>query len=157
MNREALEQAVRVLKAAHEAKKKFDISNWVGERRRRPGARVLEIACTSSACAAGYCGLDPWFIERGFYLKAADGPLFGKLHVDPVYRDDIAFDAVQAFFGSTYSVGQALFHPDGYVDEEHPDDDTPPTALDVAIKIEGLLEDGTVYHRTEDTNFTQED
>jgi hypothetical protein len=53
------ENCLRVLEemTPHQRKKHFDMSNW---------GFVNE--CGTIACAAGSCGLDPWFIRRGFKL-----------------------------------------------------------------------------------------
>ena len=57
---ERWENALRVLKfLPPEVKKKhFDMASW--------GYTAPE--CGTNACAAGYCGMHPWFIERGLEL-----------------------------------------------------------------------------------------
>ena len=62
--------AVRVLTALtpHERRKHFDMSNW-GQK----------TACGTVACAAGFCGLDPWFRRRGLKLNVE----IGSLNCDP--------------------------------------------------------------------------
>ena len=56
---ERWEQCLRVLKnlSPHERRKHWDMRNW---------GRKTD--CGTVACAAGHCGLDPWFRRRGFCL-----------------------------------------------------------------------------------------
>jgi hypothetical protein len=56
---ERWENAVRILKSLtpHQRKEHFDMSHW--------GAKT---PCGTVACAAGHCGLDPWFRKRGFKM-----------------------------------------------------------------------------------------
>jgi hypothetical protein len=53
------ENALRVLEelTPHERKKHWDMG-WFGEK----------TDCGTVACAAGHCGLDPWFRRRGFKM-----------------------------------------------------------------------------------------
>jgi hypothetical protein len=69
----------RVLDAMpeHERQKHWDMSQW--------GAKT---DCGTVACAAGHCGLDPWFRERNFKLD------FNK-------RGESKISDVTAFFGFT--------------------------------------------------------
>ena len=57
---ERWENAVRVLRALtpHERRKHFNMEFW-GEK----------TDCGTVGCAAGHCGLDPWFRRRGFKLE----------------------------------------------------------------------------------------
>jgi hypothetical protein len=41
----------------HQRKKHWDMSDW-----------AYETECGTVACAAGHCGLNPWFRRRGFKL-----------------------------------------------------------------------------------------
>lgn len=53
---------------AHEQKHHFDMHDW-----------GYETECGTIACAAGHCGLDPWFYRRGLSLKSqlrGDGTKF---------------------------------------------------------------------------------
>lgn len=56
---ERWEQCLRVLETmpAHEREHHFDMSDW--------GTKT---ECGTVACAAGHCGLDAWFRERGFQM-----------------------------------------------------------------------------------------
>lgn len=49
----------RVLKglSKHEREKHWDMRNW-----------GITTECGTIACAAGHCGLDPWFIKHGFQV-----------------------------------------------------------------------------------------
>ncbi len=70
-------QGVRVLECLpeHERERHWDMGVW---------GRVT--ACGTIACAAGHCGQDPWFRERGFKLDFID--------------DSAEISDVEAFFGS---------------------------------------------------------
>jgi len=106
---ERWENALRVLKALtpHERKRHFDMSRW--------GAKT---ACGTVACAAGYCGLDPWFRRQGFKMRLKERVIVLDqnkvddvldLHADSwsYYGDTIKIrvtvtdiDSVDGFFGS---------------------------------------------------------
>ena len=79
----------RVLDAMpeHERQHHWDMSQW-GEK----------TDCGTVACAAGHCGLDPWFNERGFKL------VFDK-HGESKISD------VPAFFGFT-GANRIFFNPE---------------------------------------------
>lgn len=57
---ERWERAALVLKnlTPHEKRKHFDMATW-GDK----------TECGTVACAAGHCGMNPWFRRRGFILK----------------------------------------------------------------------------------------
>lgn len=59
-NIERWQNALRVLEQMpqHEREHHFQMSTW-----------GINTACGTIACAAGHCGLDPWFQERGFILR----------------------------------------------------------------------------------------
>lgn len=54
------QNVLRVLNALtpHERKKHFDMGSW-GQK----------TECGTVACAAGHCGLDPWFRRQGFKMN----------------------------------------------------------------------------------------
>jgi hypothetical protein len=56
---ERWENVLRVLKglSPHERQKHWSMSDW-----------VVKTECGTVACAAGHCGLDPWFRRRGFRM-----------------------------------------------------------------------------------------
>jgi hypothetical protein len=56
---ERWENVLRVLQALtpHERRKHWNMANW-----------GIKTECGTVACAAGHCGLDPWFRRRGFKL-----------------------------------------------------------------------------------------
>ena len=56
------ENARRVLRelTPHQRQKHWDMQVW-----------GVEEDCGTIACAAGHCGMDPWFQRRGFTLKPA--------------------------------------------------------------------------------------
>lgn len=97
---ERWENALRVLRdmPRHERRKHWDMSLF-GEK----------TDCGTVACAAGHCGLDPWFRRRGFQLNfekvvyddgSADYRIANRTDKKgPV--DDIRFEEdVDDFFGS---------------------------------------------------------
>ena len=61
---ERWENVVRVLTELppHEKRKHFDMANW-----------GVTNECGTVACAAGHCGLDPWFNKQGLKLLPYDG------------------------------------------------------------------------------------
>lgn len=94
---ERWENCLRVLKALtpHERRKHWDMS-WWGEK----------TDCGTVACAAGHCGLDPWFRRRGFQLNFKKG--YGGLVIDmPINPDD--------FFGLKYAY--RVFYGSGSVSQ----------------------------------------
>jgi hypothetical protein len=78
---------LRVLRglSRHERKKHFNM-NWWGDK----------TACGTVACAAGHCGLDPWFRRRGFKLNFRRDPITRAWL--PILSDQEGFD-VEGFFG----------------------------------------------------------
>lgn len=99
---ERWEQAKRVLKGLtpHERRQHFDMSVF-GER----------TSCGTVACAAGHCGLDPWFNRRGLVMefrpekntwKKIDSEtgegLEERVITDYVAKDNFDVD-VERFFG----------------------------------------------------------
>jgi hypothetical protein len=81
--RERWSQARRVLNGldVHERDQHWDMSIF--------GAQTV---CGTIACAAGHCGRDPWFIERGFQLLINSGAYAHFSGRDPG-------EAVERFFG----------------------------------------------------------
>ena len=59
---------------AHERKKHWDMGDW---------GRMTD--CGTVACAAGHCGLDPWFRERGFKLEFEDVTSVGDISDVPEF------------------------------------------------------------------------
>lgn len=82
---ERWENVLRVLRALpeHERQKHWDMSTW-GEK----------TECGTVACAAGHCGLDPWFRERGFELNFRE-----SRHVPGAWIESLDSEAVEQFFG----------------------------------------------------------
>ena len=79
------ENVLRVLRALtpHERRRHWNM-NWWGNK----------TECGTVACAAGHCGLDPWFRRRGFKLEFE----MGWADDDPVCTMD--HEMVLDFFGS---------------------------------------------------------
>lgn len=91
---ERWEQCLRVLKALtpHERRRHWDMG-WYGTK----------TECGTVACAAGHCGLDPWFRRRGFKMD------FMRMDYglgDIEWLMDISDD--EEFFGEIGS--QNIFH-----------------------------------------------
>lgn len=97
---ERWENVVRVLKALtpHQREKHWDMSDW---------GKTTD--CGTVACAAGHCGLDPWFRRRGFQLN------FIKCNCgEPNCAERLDFD-VEGFFGVEGS--DQIFYGSGSVDD----------------------------------------
>jgi hypothetical protein len=86
---ERWEQAVRVLEGLdeHTRTQHWDMGVW---GRRTP--------CGTVACAAGHCGLDPWFRERGLQLNMYLFNIDAEDNPDNYDLDPDTFD-VAGFFG----------------------------------------------------------
>jgi hypothetical protein len=85
--RERLQQAKRVLKG-------------LSEQQRATNFNIARFAVDSSdgvvACIAGFCGLDPWFQERGFFTTV--GETMGSTSIMP----EIFFGTGKPFYVSEY-------------------------------------------------------
>lgn len=78
------QQLIRVMRglSKHQRKKHFDMRHW--------GHRT---SCGTTMCAAGFCGVDPWFKRQGFRFTANGSGFTIK------YRDKSSWDAIEEFFG----------------------------------------------------------
>lgn len=91
---ERWENAERVLvnMPEHERKEHWCMSAW-----------GTQTPCGTIACAAGHCGMDPWFIERGFELVPLSQVKGSRHSVGYLFRDDreneISDRPVTEFFG----------------------------------------------------------
>lgn len=63
--------------------------------------------CGCTACATGYAGLDPWFVERGFETTLS-GDIYYK------NKGQEGWEAVYAFYGLSYQQAHYLFDSDSY-------------------------------------------
>jgi hypothetical protein len=83
---ERFEQLIRVLRdlPRHERRKHFNMYNW-----------GVETECGTTACAAGFCGLDPWFRRRGFKLARSFGSPIRIIET----KNHHGWDALHEFFG----------------------------------------------------------
>jgi hypothetical protein len=116
MNRERLERAVAVLEAfVPSAELQFDIRMYCAEE-----------GCGTAACAAGLCGLDPWFQKQGFRTEGND----------VVFDDSHGLWAVEKFFDLSEMVTHGIFLLGGY----WPIRGAAVGAADVAKKLRALLE-----------------
>jgi hypothetical protein len=94
MNKPAFVELLRVLRNVKP--EQFDMSNWT---------------CGTTACAIGHAFSDPWFVERGAYIKQ------GAYYTWPVYNGWKAFPAVSVFFNIDGPKAMELFGIDGTLDE----------------------------------------
>ena len=97
---ERWENVVRVLQnlPAHEKRKHFDMANW-----------GIINECGTVACAAGHCGLDPWFNKQGLKLLPYDGITDGLDLVDETGLGEFAHGVdADDFFG--YKGCQDIFY-----------------------------------------------
>lgn len=83
---ERWENAIRVLQglSRHERRKHWNMGWWGNKT-----------ACGTVACAAGHCGLDPWFRERGLKMDFTESVMYGKTWWDT----DFDSEDVERFFG----------------------------------------------------------
>lgn len=81
---ERWEQCLRVLEQMpeHEREKHWNMSEW-----------GIQTDCGTVACAAGHCGMDPWFRERGFRMD------FEKCDCGVVNCFETQISNVDEFFG----------------------------------------------------------
>ena len=70
----------------------FNLSTWAETWR----------PCETAGCAVGWAAADPWFRRRGLRLSGGAWPY-------PVFRDEVGFEAVEAFFGLTRREAAHLF------------------------------------------------
>lgn len=109
-------QCRRVLKKlpVHERRKHWDMGTF-GEKTQ----------CGTVACAAGHCGLDPWFNKLGFILheskygfELCEVSSSGRLiNTDIVLQKCFGYDGSYIFTdGSNRSVDQVLKEVDGYIE-----------------------------------------
>jgi len=96
---ERWEQVERVLvdMPQHDREKHFDMDIW-----------GMKTACGTIACAAGHCGLDPWFRERGFALDFIPCDCEMCRGKPPEYRFRHSLPSVSGFFGKTGT--EKIFH-----------------------------------------------
>lgn len=114
---ERWENVLRVLRALtpHERKKHFDMAWW---------GRKTD--CGTIACAAGHCGMDPWFRKRGFRLSFVKGDeggevpsvtdFFGFTGAHDIFLNSNARPVSQVIKEVRAHITQMKVSPDGYVD-----------------------------------------
>jgi hypothetical protein len=83
---ERWQNVLRVLRALtpHERKRHFDMSWW-----------GLKTDCGTVACAAGHCGMDPWFRRRGFKLRFGKDAKIGE---SPSVTEFFGFEGAHGIF-----------------------------------------------------------
>jgi diaminopimelate epimerase len=89
---ERFEQLIRVMEnlPEHERTKHFDMRHW-----------GLDTTCGTSMCAAGFCGIDAWFIEQGFTLKNNGEEYYVS------YKNLVGWVAIRRF--SVYIIFKVVF------------------------------------------------
>lgn len=94
---ERFENLIRVMNglSEHERIKHFNMRTW-----------GTETECGTACCAAGFCGLDPWFNEQGFKLVKCN---IDKGYLEPVFGKNSSWNAIEAFFGNAHNDGE--WHP----------------------------------------------
>jgi hypothetical protein len=109
MNKERLEQALRVVKEVQaDPNKRLDLDNWMGTH-----------YCGTVACVVGWCMQDKWFNDRGLSM----GPHYGS----PRYvREGVdtyeAWEAVEQFFEVSPLQASHLFSALSYLKGPTPAD-----------------------------------
>lgn len=114
------DNAERVLKnlPKHERQKHFDMNNW-----------GVMTECGTVACAAGHCGMDPWFIKQGFKLKPAsfknfvedtldDYDLLDSTDVDKIKNVDDLKKIINSDLDYNRNLASGHGHFEGNVDVE---------------------------------------
>lgn len=103
---ERWKQAERVLKTLtpRQRKKEFDMANY--------GSAT---DCGTTACAAGFCGIDPWFRRRGLKmdLLRTDGKRI-KFGTEPTAKEIRLFGDDDGTVGSTEFDGEQVLAFFGY-------------------------------------------
>jgi hypothetical protein len=163
-------ERLELLAAALEQQKfaapaEFDLSYWIRNNgdhlalRNRENATVVadkefgsaecvvvdpaRVDCSAAACACGHAALMPEFHALGFKLVVPVSGVFAG-SAQPFFDGHLGWDAVRLFFGLQSEWADYLFDIDSYVDE---DDDEPPTAADVALRIRNLAHDERLSHQ----------
>lgn len=94
-------QLIRVLEGVPE--QKLNMGTWCDD----------EAECGTVACAAGWAGMDPWFVERGFRTSLKGNGV--ALYVgNSAWRMD--YDACRDFFGADDDEAEHIFDPKTYKD-----------------------------------------
>jgi hypothetical protein len=102
------ENVLRVLRALtpHQRRKHWDMSTW-----------GVKTECGTVACAAGHCGLDPWFRKQGFRLIFPKGYEYGDFNRG-VYATFGLDGADRIFYDDTpRSVGDVIREVRDYIKE----------------------------------------
>lgn len=126
------------LAALNEMEKKpvrFNMTVWKDERN----------LCGTSACAVGYCAMQPWAQKQGLELDeiTLDPDMSSKWLV-PTYEGLKSFEAVAEFFDLTEGhmeygdLAYYLFDSGSY--ESDDDDAASPTIEDVLVRLDEVIE-----------------
>ncbi len=138
MNIPNLVRAQEVLRDVVAQERDFDLTTWAAHPRGHSPEE--DNLCGYTACAVGYCMVDPVLQSRGlgYHVTVSYGvthPRFPSHDMmEPKFEDLVGFDAVNAFFDIGGEASSALFTSEHY--------DGPATAQDVVDRIQFLLENG---------------
>lgn len=130
MNREALSQLKRVLSSIPQTK--LNMSGWATNPIEGPATSVT---CNTTCCAAGWAGLDPWFISQGFCLQ----PLSDYRILAPSWKTLKSWEATKGFFQLEDWEVEHIFSNWNYTNSR---DCTKITPQDVIDHIHVVLENG---------------
>jgi len=86
---------------------KFDLQEWFGEETNAHNRPALD--CNTTGCAIGLAMLTPEFNAEGFKADADFDPIFVNADIPA------GWDAVQAYFGLTFSEAANLFSHASYL------------------------------------------
>jgi hypothetical protein len=104
MNKERLEQALRVVKEVHaDPKRRLELSAWVSEQ-----------GCGTVACVVGHCMQDNWFRDQGLTANRARANS-SPVYITKAFEVYAGWDAVEQFFDLKYKQATYLFDEMKYV------------------------------------------
>lgn len=129
VGRRRLLKLAKVLEADAKNKKgiKFDLSTWAKPSTCKDhGSSVgyfLEVPdsvqanCDTAACAVGLACVSGAFKRAGLgyrFNNTRPGIPYGTFALEPTFKDEVNFVAVQAFFGTSFNESNFLFDPERY-------------------------------------------
>lgn len=131
MNRERLEQLIRVLREVEDGTttRPWDMGMWFGPA----GGLTYQLTCGTSACAWGHAALDGWFQQQGVeVVQSATGQI-------PAFKGEFGHRAASRFFDIQQEDSQKLFFTEYYSAELV-------TPEMVRERVEDLLRDPEGFH-----------
>lgn len=112
MNIERMEAAIKTLEQVEAKNKKFDMSNWATDLQEVDGR--FEPSCGTSACAFGYCALDPWHKSQGLGTESYLCKIDETLRFTVTYDSETDIIAAAHYFDISLSHAEYLFYPSNY-------------------------------------------